>query len=179
MLGAAILAEIRGHAHADIMGRRTSSATLRQALAVALMGVGLVMSGTLVLLVVTAVLAEAALLEAVSAFGTVGLSTGITADLPATGQLTIIALMLIGRVGPINIANPVSRIVHGRRHRAAQRYIRLHTRKDPAHSERAGHGVFGHLIQGAPGGGHGTWERGKPPVGGGQLVIHTVVRLNR
>jgi trk system potassium uptake protein len=40
-----------------------------------------------------------ALFEAVSAFGTVGLSTGITAKLSAIGKLIVIATMYIGRVG--------------------------------------------------------------------------------
>ncbi|MEL7226526.1 MAG: potassium transporter TrkG [Cyanobacteria bacterium J06576_12] len=39
------------------------------------------------------------LFESVSAFATVGLSTGITADLSTWGQLFIIATMYIGRVG--------------------------------------------------------------------------------
>ncbi|MFI9610455.1 TrkH family potassium uptake protein [Streptomyces sp. NPDC052023] len=108
VLAAAILAEIRGHAEADIMGRRVSGATLRQALTVALLGVGLVILGTLVLLAVTGLPTGAVLFEAVSAFGTVGLSTGITADLPAAGQLTIVVLMFIGRVGPITLASALA-----------------------------------------------------------------------
>ena len=43
------------------------------------------------------------LFEAVSAFGTVGLSTGITSSLSTTGKLLITALMIIGRVGLIAI----------------------------------------------------------------------------
>jgi Trk-type K+ transport system membrane component len=39
----------------------------------------------------------------VSAFGTVGLSTGITPELPAADKLTLMALMLVGRVGPITL----------------------------------------------------------------------------
>ncbi len=39
------------------------------------------------------------LFEVVSAFATVGLSTGITADLSILGQLFIVAMMYIGRVG--------------------------------------------------------------------------------
>lgn len=42
--------------------------------------------------------------EAVSAFGTVGLSRGITAQLSPVGQWVIILLMLIGRVGPLTLA---------------------------------------------------------------------------
>jgi trk system potassium uptake protein TrkH len=40
-----------------------------------------------------------ALFEAVSAFGTVGLSTGITAKISAIGKLIVIATMYVGRVG--------------------------------------------------------------------------------
>ena len=41
--------------------------------------------------------------EAVSAFGTVGLSTGVTSQLSVLGKLVIIFLMFIGRVGPITL----------------------------------------------------------------------------
>ncbi len=41
------------------------------------------------------------LFEASSAIGTVGLSTGITPQLSATGKITIIVLMYIGRIGVI------------------------------------------------------------------------------
>jgi trk system potassium uptake protein len=41
------------------------------------------------------------LFESVSAFGTVGLSTGITPDLSTIGRLIIIAVMFIGRIGPL------------------------------------------------------------------------------
>jgi trk system potassium uptake protein TrkH len=41
------------------------------------------------------------LFEVVSAFGTVGLSTGITAGLSPAGKLVIIMLMFVGRLGPI------------------------------------------------------------------------------
>ena len=40
------------------------------------------------------------LFEAFSAFGTVGLSTGITPELPETGKVALIVLMFLGRVGP-------------------------------------------------------------------------------
>ena len=43
------------------------------------------------------------LFEATSAFGTVGLSAGITSQLSTIGKLLIIILMIIGRVGPIAI----------------------------------------------------------------------------
>ncbi|WP_082357614.1 potassium transporter TrkG [Candidatus Kryptonium thompsonii] len=39
--------------------------------------------------------------ETVSAFGTVGLSRGITPNLTIFGKLIIITMMFIGRVGPL------------------------------------------------------------------------------
>jgi trk system potassium uptake protein TrkH len=49
------------------------------------------------------------LFESVSAFGTVGLSMGVTTTLSALGRLTITALMFIGRLGPMVIGLAVSR----------------------------------------------------------------------
>jgi len=45
------------------------------------------------------------LFETVSAFGTVGLSTGITPTLSAAGQLCLIVLMFLGRVGPLGLVS--------------------------------------------------------------------------
>ena len=42
--------------------------------------------------------------EAFSAFGTVGLSTGITSDLTIGAKLVIIFLMFFGRIGPLTLA---------------------------------------------------------------------------
>lgn len=44
------------------------------------------------------------LFEVVSAFGTVGLSMGITADLTLIGKAVIIFIMLLGKLGPLTIA---------------------------------------------------------------------------
>jgi trk system potassium uptake protein TrkH len=41
--------------------------------------------------------------EAVSAFGTVGLSTGITPQLSGAGKIVVVLLMFIGRLGPITL----------------------------------------------------------------------------
>jgi Trk-type K+ transport system membrane component len=41
--------------------------------------------------------------EAVSGFGTAGLSTGISPLLPAAGQLLMVLVMLVGRVGPVTL----------------------------------------------------------------------------
>ena len=42
--------------------------------------------------------------EAISAFGTVGLSLGITAKLSTLGKFIVACLMIIGRLGPITIS---------------------------------------------------------------------------
>jgi len=47
--------------------------------------------------------------EVVSAFGTVGLSTGITPKLSDMGKLIITAVMFVGRLGPLVIAIAISR----------------------------------------------------------------------
>jgi trk system potassium uptake protein len=43
------------------------------------------------------------LFETISAFGTVGLSAGITAQLPVSAELVLTALMFLGRVGPLTL----------------------------------------------------------------------------
>jgi len=47
---------------------------------------------------------EQVLFEQVSAFGTVGLSTGLTPELSTAGKLWVILNMFLGRLGPITIA---------------------------------------------------------------------------
>lgn len=42
--------------------------------------------------------------EAVSALGTVGLSRGLTGDLSTSGEIIIIFMMYMGRLGPLTLA---------------------------------------------------------------------------
>jgi trk system potassium uptake protein TrkH len=49
------------------------------------------------------------LFEAVSAFGTVGLSMGVTTKLDLAGKLIITAMMLLGRLGPLTLAFAMAR----------------------------------------------------------------------
>ncbi|WP_231108020.1 TrkH family potassium uptake protein [Stutzerimonas stutzeri] len=103
-----IWAEIRGNADTVAFRRRISYATQRQALTVLFLGSLTVAIGTMILLSVTRLELGVVLFEVISAFATVGLSTGITADLPPSGQLVIIALMFIGRVGTITLATALA-----------------------------------------------------------------------
>ena len=61
------------------------------------------------------------LIEVVSAFATVGLSTGITPELGLAGKLLITIIMYIGRLGPLTIASlwvfrPTSQISYSEEH---------------------------------------------------------------
>jgi trk system potassium uptake protein TrkH len=104
VLAFVILAEVRGEPSVHVLGRKLSSDVQRQALTVVLLGVGAVMAATTALLLITDFPLEAVLFETVSAFGTVGLSTGITAAIPQSGQVLLVVLMFLGRVGPITLA---------------------------------------------------------------------------
>ncbi|HCX64319.1 MAG TPA: hypothetical protein DHN33_03815, partial [Eubacteriaceae bacterium] len=53
---------------------------------------------------------EQLVFEAVSAFGTVGLSTGITPELSKVGQVLIMITMFLGRVGPLTVAFAIAEI---------------------------------------------------------------------
>jgi trk system potassium uptake protein TrkH len=108
LLAFVILAEVRGQPTVHVMGRRLAASTQRQALTVALLSVGAVVAGTLILLTLTPFRMEEVVFESVSAFATVGLSTGITADIPPAGHLVLVALMFIGRLGPITLASALA-----------------------------------------------------------------------
>jgi len=108
VLGFAIWNEVRGREQVTIAHRSISSSTQRQALTVALLGVGAVILGTLLLLMVTDYSLEKVLFETISAFGTVGLSTGITYHLPPTAEWVLMALMFTGRIGSVTVASAIA-----------------------------------------------------------------------
>ncbi|MDP3891892.1 TrkH family potassium uptake protein [Nocardioides sp.] len=103
-----IYAEVRGERHVNAADRRIGERVQRQALTVALLSVGLIMSATLLLLELTDLPTRDVLFETISAFSTVGLSTGITADLPPVGQFVLVLLMFVGRLGPITLVSALA-----------------------------------------------------------------------
>lgn len=108
LLAFVLLAEVRAEPSVHVMGRRISAEVQRQAVTVALLGVGVVMAATFALLATTSFSLDAVLFEATAAFGGVGLTTGLTPELSAGGQLVVIALMFVGRVGPITLVSALA-----------------------------------------------------------------------
>ena len=108
LLAFVIWSEIRGEPDTTVAHRSISAGTLRQALTVALLAIGVIAVGTMVILVVTDHTLDVVLFEAISAFSTVGLSTGITPQLPPAAQLTLMVLMFVGRVGTITVASALA-----------------------------------------------------------------------
>lgn len=105
LLAYVILSELRGDPD-TIVGRRSiSAATVRQALTIALLAVMIVSVGTLTILSLTPFDFEAVLFETTSAFGTTGLSTGITASVGDPAAMILVVLMFVGRVGTIAAAS--------------------------------------------------------------------------
>ena len=104
ILALLVIAELKGHSDSEAFGRRVGQSAQRQAITVFVLGSALVVIGTLVILRSTDLPTDKVIFEVISAFGTVGLSTGITADLPASAQLVLTALMYFGRVGTITLA---------------------------------------------------------------------------
>jgi Trk-type K+ transport system membrane component len=108
VLSYVIWAELRGEPSPRV-GMRAIPADLgRQAMAIALMGVGTVALASLILVSVTSYATDRVVFEVISAFGTVGLTTGITGDLPRVAYLLLAVLMFTGRVGPLTLGTALA-----------------------------------------------------------------------
>jgi len=103
-----MMTELRGEGAVNIFGKRLSRAVHRQAITVVLIAVGAVIAATVALMLLTDVDLDRILFEAISAFGTVGLSTGITASLGEPAQLILVLLMFLGRLGPLTLGSAIA-----------------------------------------------------------------------
>lgn len=97
-------AEMRGRPDVQAFRRRVPGVAQRQALAIAFAAVNLVVLGALALMASSSFDFSRTLFEAISAFGTVGLSTNLTPLLSDFGHSVLIGLMFLGRVGPLTLA---------------------------------------------------------------------------
>lgn len=102
------IAEFRGDNEVTLFHRRLASSLQRQALALVIAALGTVGTATFLLSLSQPQLTlQSLLFEAASAFGTVGLSTGITEQLNSFSRCLIMALMFIGRIGPVTFGTAI------------------------------------------------------------------------
>ena len=100
----AVISQIKGSNVIIVFKRRVAFTTASKALAI------ITLSASLVLVISTVILSIedkpiiSILYEVVSAFGTVGLTTGMTPGLHGVSKLLLILMMFIGRVGPVSFA---------------------------------------------------------------------------
>jgi len=104
-------ARLRGRGHVAVAGRTLRDETIAAAAGLAIGGIAILALATFLLLLVeplSAVRDRADFVRVVfevhSAFGTVGLSMNKTGEVTSGGRLILVALMFIGRVGPIALA---------------------------------------------------------------------------
>ena len=93
-----------GRGRVELFRRHIPDPVVREALVVVAMGIIVVSGGTFFLLIVEDLTLSQVLFEVVSAFGTVGLSTGITPTLSPAAKIALMLIMLTGRIGPLTLA---------------------------------------------------------------------------
>ena len=95
---------ITGKNDIEVFKRRLDKRIVYKAIVITMLSLGLVIFVTMVLAITEGKEFMPILFETVSAFGTVGLSTGITSSLSYLGRALIIFTMFVGRVGPLTLA---------------------------------------------------------------------------
>jgi len=103
-----IYTEIRGETAVNVGNRRLPRSIQRQALTLVALSSMTILSSSLLLTALTDFTLDQVIFEVVSAAATVGLSTGITADLPDFAQVWLAILMFVGRLGPVVIASALA-----------------------------------------------------------------------
>jgi trk system potassium uptake protein TrkH len=108
---AVILSTIRGTGEPTLFRRRLPVFVVYKAVTIALVAVAFVMTMTILLTRVEGVDFLRAFFETTSAFGTVGLSTGITPRLSPAGRVLVMLTMFAGRIGLLTLAFGLTRRV--------------------------------------------------------------------
>lgn len=98
------ITEIRGEGAVNILGKRLARSVHREAITVVLLSTALIFVAVFALQLLTAFTTDQILFEVVSGFATVGLTTGITFEMPLVGKIILIILMICGRIGPVTAA---------------------------------------------------------------------------
>ncbi len=98
-----ITAILKGKRDLSVFNRKIPQSNYREATSLIMLTGTIIFVIVFLLMLVEPFAFEKILFEAVSAFGTVGLSMGITADLSRIGKLLITLLMYVGRIGPLTM----------------------------------------------------------------------------
>ncbi len=121
----AIISTVKGEPSATAFGRRIKHAIVYRALAVLILAIGFVFLTGLGLTLTTDATFVQTLFEAVSAFGTVGASTGITPDLSDPARLITSFAMFVGRLGPLTLVLALAARAHPVSYRPAVESVRI------------------------------------------------------
>ena len=121
----AIGATVRNRRNTQVFGRAIPADTVRQALVVGAVAVSTLFFLTFLVAAVEDLPLGAVLFETVSAFGTVGLSTGITDQLSDWGRGIIVAAMFMGRFGPLTLALLMQGREQSEPYRFAEEQVRI------------------------------------------------------
>ncbi len=95
---------IRGKYDIEVFNRRLGKEIALKAIVIVILAFSIVILVTMVLAITEDKEFLPILFETVSAFGTVGLSTGITSTLSSIGKFFITFTMFVGRIGPLTLA---------------------------------------------------------------------------
>ena len=105
LIVAAVISSLRGRAHAEAFGREIQQPQLHRALAVAVLGLGLIFVTVMALVEIEREAPYFHLMfDAVAALGTVGATTGIVPELSLASQSILMVAMFVGRLGPLVLA---------------------------------------------------------------------------
>ena len=108
----AVLSVIKGRDDVEVSERRIPKRIIDRAFAVAMISLTMVVAITMILSAIEEFGFLEVLFEATSAFGTVGLSTGITPYLALPGKILIMLTMFTGRLGPLTVATAIAQKQH-------------------------------------------------------------------
>ena len=105
VLMAAVISSLKGRPHAEAFGREIHQSQLHRALTVAVLGFAFIaVSATVLTTLEPGIPFQDIIFDTVSAFGTTGASTGIIADTGLAAKILFMALMYVGRLGPVVLA---------------------------------------------------------------------------
>ena len=108
VLALAVFSEAKGRPSVQAFGRRIPSDVQRVALSVVAWGATIVALSTIVISQISQEPVSDVLFDVISAFGTVGLSTGLTAELSDPAVYVMALTIFMGRIGTVTLAAAVA-----------------------------------------------------------------------